>query len=118
MTPIFLTEDGKIWKAICLVSISNAKNSGNIKVTKNGDNKVFAYDLEKELWHSSALVTLTEREKEILQLSAKGYTIKNISETIFASTDTIKFHRKKLFDKLGVSNIEEAIACSVSNKIM
>ena len=118
LTPIFLTDDGKIWKAICLVSLSTSKKSGNIKVIKNGDNKVFTYDLLKENWTSSKLVQLTDREKQILQYSTKGYTIKDISERIFISTETVKFHRKKIFEKLEVSNIAEAIAHTMNNKII
>ncbi|NAS29934.1 helix-turn-helix transcriptional regulator [Flavobacteriaceae bacterium R38] len=118
LTPIFLTDDGKIWKAICIVSLSTSKKSGNITVIKNGDNKVFKYNLKDECWNSSTLIELNEREKEILLYSSKGYTINEIANTIHVSPDTVKFHRKKLFEKLEVSNIAEAITYSFNNKII
>lgn len=118
LTPLFLTNDGKIWKAICLISLSNEKSSGNIKVYKKGDNKVFMYDLEGDFWKATEKIQLTEREKEILQLSTRGYTISQIAGAIFVSPDTVKFHRKKLFEKLEVGNISEAIVCAANNKLI
>lgn len=34
LTPLFLTNDGKIWKAMCMVSLSNSQSSGNIFISK------------------------------------------------------------------------------------
>jgi hypothetical protein len=41
MTPLFLTEEGKLWKAIAIISLSSESKSGNIRVTNKKDNKVF-----------------------------------------------------------------------------
>jgi len=118
LTPLFLTGDGKIWKAICLISLSTEKKSGNIKFYKKGDNKVFKYDLEGDFWKATEKIELSNREKEILQLSTRGYTINEIADTIFVSPDTVKFHRKKLFEKLEVANISEAIVCAANNRLI
>ncbi|WP_109438415.1 MULTISPECIES: response regulator transcription factor [Aquimarina] len=118
LTPVYLTQTGKIWKAICIISLSTEKNSGNVKIYKKGDNKVFRYDLEGNFWKIMDRITLTDREKEILQFSIRGYTIGEIAETIFVSPDTVKFHRRKLFAKLGVTNISEAIAYATNNNIL
>lgn len=118
LTPMFLTADGKIWKAICIISLSTEAEAGNIKIYKKGDNKIFNYDLEGDFWREVETVKLTIREKEVLQYSARGYTINDIAEAIFVSPDTVKFHRKKLFNKLEVSNIAEAIAYATNNKLI
>lgn len=118
LTPLFLNDEGKIWKAMCVVTLSTSEKAGNIEVHKNNDNIVFKYDLEKCCWISSEKVKLNDREKEILQYSARGYTINDIASAIFLSPDTIKFHRKKLFEKLDVSNISEAIASMVNNQLI
>ncbi|EDP96141.1 LuxR C-terminal-related transcriptional regulator [Kordia algicida OT-1] len=118
LTPIFLTNEGKIWKALCIISLSAEQKSGNIKVYKKGDNKVFKYDLEGGFWKTQEKIKLTSREKEILQYSTRGYTINEIAKTIFVSPDTVKFHRRKLFDKLEVANISEAIAYATNNKLI
>ena len=118
LTPVYLTQTGKIWKAICLISLSSEKTSGNIKIYKKGDNKVFQYDLEGGFWTTLDKITLTNREKEVLQFSIRGYTIGEIAEAIFVSSDTVKFHRRKLFAKLEVANISEAIASATNNNIL
>lgn len=118
LTPLFLTNEGKIWKAMCIISLSAEQNSGNIKIYKKGDNKIFKYDLEGGFWKATEKIKLSSREKEVLQYSTRGYTINEIAENIFVSPDTVKFHRRKLFDKLEVANISEAIAYATNNKLI
>lgn len=118
ITPLFLTEEGKLWKAIAIISLSSENKSGNIRVYRKGSTNVHKYDLEGGFWKETEVVELTSREKEILQYSTRGYTIDQVAKTIFVSPDTVKFHRKKLFIKLGVSNMSEAIAYATNNKLI
>jgi len=118
LTPLFLTKDGKIWKAICIISLSAENTSGNIRIYKKGSNKLFSYDLDGDFWKESDVIKLTSREREILQYSTRGYTISEVAEAIFVSPDTVKFHRKKLFEKLDVANISEAIVYATNNKLI
>ena len=118
MTPLFMNSEGKLWKAIAIVSLSSENESGNIKVTNKKNSKVFYYDLNGGFWKEMDLVKLTSREKEILKHSTRGNTINEIAEAIFVSPDTVKFHRKKLFEKLGVANITEAITYATNNKLI
>lgn len=61
---------------------------------------------------------LTEREKEILTCLMKGMSYKMIAETCFISIDTVKFHIKKIYDKLHVNSKSEAVMKAVRNKIL
>ncbi len=116
LTPLFLTSDGKLWKAICIVSLSTNKNSGNIVVSGKGE--VFKYDLPDNVWRTSEKIKLSDREKEIINFSTRGYTIAEIADAIFVSPDTVKFHRRNLFEKLDVSNISDAIMFTISNNLI
>jgi DNA-binding CsgD family transcriptional regulator len=118
MTPLFMTKEGRLWKAIAIVSLSSQKKSGNIKVTNKKNSKVYTYNIDGDFWKESEIEKLTRREKEILQFSSKGLTINEIANRIFVSPDTVKFHRKKLFEKLDVSNISEAITYATNNKLL
>ncbi len=118
LTPLFLSDDGKIWKALCLVSLSASNNSGNIKIYKKGNRKILEYDEDKHLWQSAQVIELSNREKEILQLSIRGFTIDEIAQEVVLTNNTIKFHRKKLFEKLEVSNITEAVSFARSNYLI
>ena len=48
----------------------------------------------------------------------QGLTINEIAEKIFISPDTVKFHRRKLFEKMGVDNITEALSYATNNKLL
>ena len=45
---------------------------------------------------------LTTREREVLQLSAEGYSNSNIAARLFISRRTVETHRANLFYKLGL----------------
>ncbi len=52
---------------------------------------------------------LTEREIELLQLVAKGLPNKAIAQALSVSENTVKYHLKKVFQKLGAQNRTEAV---------
>lgn len=54
-------------------------------------------------------IELTEREIEILENLAKGFTTAEISEKIFISPHTVETHRKNLMRKAHVSNVVQLI---------
>lgn len=53
--------------------------------------------------------TLSQREHEILHLLCSGASNREISERLFLSENTVKFHLKKLYLKLDVKNRAQAI---------
>ncbi|MBB6270674.1 DNA-binding CsgD family transcriptional regulator [Pedobacter cryoconitis] len=118
LTPLFLTSSGKMWKSICIVSISHHKNAGNIRIHKQGTDETWELNIENNVWCRSEKPKLTKRETEILHLYAQGLTINQIAEKIFVSSDTVKYYRRRIFERLGVSNIVEALSYAVNNKII
>jgi DNA-binding NarL/FixJ family response regulator len=54
--------------------------------------------------------TLTERELEILQLLAFGYTNRDIGRRLYISPDTVKTHLEHVYQKLGASDRTAAVA--------
>lgn len=53
---------------------------------------------------------LTPRERELLAALASGLTNAQIAGKLDISLNTVKFHLKNLYDKLGVSNRAQAVA--------
>jgi len=118
LTPFFLTEKGKIWKAMCIVSLSSNVSSGNVTIEKLHSDLLWELDLLTGKWIARRKINLTEREIEILRYYHRGLTIHETSEKIFISIDTVKFHRRKLFEKLGVSNMNEALTFALNKRLL
>ncbi|WP_461077624.1 response regulator transcription factor [Spirosoma flavus] len=55
---------------------------------------------------------LTEREKSILNLIARGYTTTEIAKLIHLSTRTVGGHEANLFKKFQVSNRADLTRCA------
>lgn len=53
--------------------------------------------------------TFTEMEKDILRLLEQGKTYDEIAEVFFISVNTVRYHIKKIYPKLGVSSASQAI---------
>jgi RNA polymerase sigma factor (sigma-70 family) len=64
---------------------------------------------------TSELDKLTDREREVFELLAKGMTNKEIAETLVITTNTVKRHIKAIFEKLDVHNRAGAAAKLIGN---
>ncbi len=62
----------------------------------------------------SELDRLTERQRQVLALLAKGMANKDIAETLMISTNTVKRHLKAIYKILGVHARAAAVARAVS----
>jgi DNA-binding NarL/FixJ family response regulator len=63
---------------------------------------------------SDPLDQLTARERELLAALANGWTNLQIATRIGISSNTVKYHLKNLYDKLGVNNRAMAVAMFMS----
>ncbi len=61
---------------------------------------------------------LTEREIEILQLLAFGYTNRDIAGKLFISPDTVKTHLEHIYQKLGASDRTAAVAEALRRRLI
>ncbi len=61
---------------------------------------------------------LTEREREVLALVARGYTNKHIADTLYVSEKTARNHVSHILEKLGLSRRSEAAAFAVEHKLV
>lgn len=53
---------------------------------------------------------LTEREREVLELTAKGLSAPAIAQQLYLSPTTVKTHLQNVYEKLGVSDRAAAVA--------
>lgn len=104
-----LTEDGHIRLSLCIVSSSIHSKSGNIYIKMNDTAQVY------EFMHSSGKFIeikdkkLSQRENDILGLISTGKTNTQIASELGISVNTVKYHKKQIFGKLGVKSTAKAI---------
>lgn len=118
LTPLALTSDGRIWLALCVVSASTHRTPGHIGMHRIGTPDYFEYNRNTRRWDKRQMPTLTDGEKAVLTLSIQGYTMSEIANRIYLSPDTIKKYRQRIFEKLDVRNISEAIVAATNNKLL
>ncbi|MBN2814129.1 MAG: response regulator transcription factor [Bacteroidales bacterium] len=61
---------------------------------------------------------ISEREKEVLTLVARGLTNKEIAEKLFISSHTVITHRKNITAKLGIKTIAGLTVYAVINNLI
>ncbi|WP_437371685.1 response regulator [Maribacter litoralis] len=76
------------------------------------DKKIHIPDGEK----NSTKSILSAREREILQLIAKGHTSHQIADELFIGKSTVDTHRKNMIRKLGLSGAGELLRYAVEKK--
>lgn len=59
------------------------------------------------------LVSLTRREREIIQLLAQGFSNKTIAGLLFLSSRTVQSHLYNIYRKLNVRNRTSATVCAI-----
>lgn len=74
------------------------------------------YNRKKDISHKSSLLTTTELE--LVQLLAQGKTAKEIADLRCLSHHTINTHRKNIFRKLELNNIQELIKFALKNGLV
>lgn len=118
LTPLTLAKDGKIWLALCTISMSSRSSYGHIVMKRENSKTYFEYDLERHRWAERTAITLSEMERNILWLSTQGFTMTEIADKLFKSIDTIKSCKRNLFARLGTKNIAEALYYVVNYRLI
>ena len=57
---------------------------------------------------------LSNREREVFQLIAEGFTARQITEMLFISISTVKSHRSKIMEKLGVDSPTHLVRIAIN----
>lgn len=94
-------------------SIRNAQEGGS-PMSPNIARKVINSFFQKPV----SDVQLTDTEKDILQLLAKGNSYKGISKEVFLSVDGVRYHIRNIYNKLEVGNKSEAVATALRRNLI
>ena len=70
------------------------------------------------LFPNAANVSLSVREKEVLQLICDGLSTTEISEKLFISVRTVEGHRLRILEKTGTKTTAAAVAFAYKNQLL
>ncbi len=62
--------------------------------------------------------TLTQRQREVLQLVAEGRSAKEIAEVLKVSPRTVEFHKYRIMETLGLHNVAELTQYAIRHGIV
>ncbi len=109
LAPLLLTKDGNIWMAICLVTLSSRKESGDVHIIMQDDLSRYDLNDSKDSFENTQQKNLTKKEIEVLKCIAVGKKIKDIAKKLDISVSTVKNHKTNIFKKIGANTAAEAV---------
>ena len=118
LTPLLLTNDGRIWLAICTISLAAGNETGNVIMKKPGASSFYQYSFFDHKWEECKEIVLSDIEREVLSLSTQGYTMNDIADNICKSVDTVKACKRSIFQKMDVKNIAEALTYAQNHQLI
>ncbi len=102
---------------ILLKSAANSSLVATIRKVAAGK-IVIADDVEQILSEEPPVPELSPRQREILESISLGYSNVQISVQLGISSESVKTHVAKLFEKLGAANRAEAIAIALKKHLL
>ena len=109
ITILDLTNDGIIRLTLCVISYPTAEKPGNAYLKLNDNSVVWQYIPSIDKFVEVKTQRLTSKAMMILKLASNGKTETEIAEILGISIPTVKYHKKKIFARIGVKNTAEAI---------
>lgn len=108
-TPLVMRNDGITKIGLFTINHSNKKKIECSIITQSG--KRFYFDFCNRRFEEYDLgITLSLVEKAILHRARMGMTNEMIAKSLYISVNTVKTHRMRIFKKLHVETITEALA--------
>ena len=117
VTPFLLDSNGNVWMALGRVSLASKTHNSEAFIEMLDTKERFDYNIIRQTFIASTTTHLSEREQMILALSAQGYTEQEISDSLYISKNTVKFHKQNVFDKFKVDNLSEAYCYTLVHKL-
>jgi FixJ family two-component response regulator len=89
-----------------------------VKAIENGLDKDRSrqHDLIRNMDIRQRFKRLTDKEQEICRLMIKGYGNKEIAEINGSAPATVKLHRSRVYDKMGVETLPELIELTMDDQ--
>ncbi|WP_207308531.1 response regulator transcription factor [Bacillus timonensis] len=103
-----------------LLGAIESVSSGNAYLTPSATKVLMSgyLDRVKKGDNADSFAILSEREKEVLEWIAKGYSNKDIAEHLVISVKTVESHKSNLMEKLGLKTRPELVKYAMKKGLL
>jgi two-component system, NarL family, response regulator NreC len=103
-----------------LLSAIRSVAAGNAYLTPTATKRLMGQYLDKMKngEEADSFESLSEREKEVLAWTAKGYSNKEIAENLIISVKTVETHKSNLMEKLGLKTRPDLIKYAMKKGLL
>ena len=109
---------GRLKYGLCLFSSSVIRTSGNLHVYFKNKPAYGKYLSNSKKWIEDKVLRLSFREREILMLAKQGKSREEMAETMDIDLSTVNSTITKLFEKINVTNIVQAIIYATNHRLI
>ncbi|MBV6466430.1 MAG: response regulator transcription factor [Bryobacterales bacterium] len=105
---------GVLWADMCAADMHRA-----LHAVARGEmwfSRIVLSNAIRKLLSSSSSRRLTPREREVLQLIGQGYNNRKIAEKLFISRETVRWHVRSLYAKIGTHDRKRVTAIAAEER--
>lgn len=117
VTPVKLCPKGNFWLALGTISFPSGNETYKAIIKSKASDKVWIYNTYRKLWQEYSFSQLSDKEKTVIRMAARGLSIKEIAREMSRSIDTVKGYRRSIFRKLNVDSMNQAISFAQSYQL-
>lgn len=118
VTPFEISEDNEVKAVLGVLSPAVISRGYDLSVHDNLGLMRWKYDFDGCRWIEDRQLHLSKTERLVLFYTCNGMSIKQIANVMCKSEDTIKGFRRRIFEKFGVKNIQEAIMVALTHNLL
>lgn len=115
LTPLHLNEEGRAWLVVSISKLSTYGDIGNVVVFKNNTTQTWYYSFASRKWVGHKYKLLTDTEQQILRMASLGKKEDEICEAINHSKASLKSIKRKIYEKMEVTNMTQALSFAVTH---
>ena len=104
--------EGRPWLVLCVLTRPARQVTEYIVGGDYCSTRRYRFVSEREGWAELKELRLSAPERMMLQLSARGFTVEEISEAMCRSRHTVQYYRRRVYEKFGVDEIGAALAAA------
>jgi len=118
LTPFLFSPEGVMWMSIARMSLSTKTQDIYSYMELKDTGERFEYDFEKDDYVPVEKINLTETEKKVLLLNSRGFTEQEMADKMYISNNTIKTHKRNIFEKTNTKNFSEAFVYAYTHQLL